>query len=73
MRTRPTPIIVGTSRLLRINPIPPSALRTMNRAARRSQAIASNNLPAYRMAGRTQPPAKGKGAPYRRAQKHQGR
>lgn len=58
---------------IRLNPIPPADLRSMSRAARRSTAIAAGQLPAYRMAGRTQPPAKGKGAPYRRQQKHQGR
>lgn len=58
---------------IKLNPIPPAALATMNRAARRAAAIGNGTLPAYRMAGRTQPPAKGKGAPYRRQQKHQGR
>ena len=58
---------------IKLNPIPPSDLATMNRAARRAVAVATGQLPAYRMAGKTQPPAKGKGAPYRRSQKHQGR
>lgn len=47
--------------------------RVLIRAARRSEAIATGQLAGYRMAGRTIPPAKGKGAAYRRRPKHQSR
>lgn len=48
-------------------------LPALTRAVRRERAIATGQLKGYRMPGKVQPPAKGKGAAYRRRQKHQGR
>jgi hypothetical protein len=44
--------------------------RKLARAAKRSVMLGRGELAAYRMAGRTIPPKKGKGAGYRRKGKH---
>lgn len=44
--------------------------RLLLRAIRRDKAISNNNLSAYRMVSKTQPPAKGRGSKYKRRNKY---